>query len=136
VLKYLLWYQEAPASITRFERHVSNQLRIIYLESSRGHLSIDISTGPIGEGEGGGVSEFFAPPLQNSTWPLLRNTKFIVGILSSSPVDWHPFWENWVKGRVCGHVQRSEAHALECRPRGELSQWSSNSPQTYRKVPA
>ena len=38
------------------------------------------------------------PPLQKFTGPLLRNFKFISGIFSSSPVDWHPFKANWVKG--------------------------------------
>ena len=27
---------------------------------------------------------------------------------------------------VCGHVQKSEAYALGCRPRGESSHWGSN----------
>ena len=40
------------------------------------------------------------------------------------------------RGEVCGHVQKSEAHALGCRLRGESSQRSSNLPQTYRIVPA
>ena len=42
-------------------------------------------------------------------------------------------------GTLCeqiGHVQKSEAHALGCKLRGESSQWSSNLPQTYRIVPA
>jgi len=59
-----------------------------------------------------------------------------IRILSSSPVDCHPFWADWVKGGVCGHVQKSEAHALGCRPQGESSQGSSNLPQTYRIVSA
>jgi hypothetical protein len=37
---------------------------------------------------------------------------------------------------VCGHVQKSKAHALGCRPRGESSHWGSNSLQTSRDVPA
>jgi len=81
--------------------------------------------GPIG---GGGVwvgSESlelpFAPPAKFNG-PLLRDFKYISGILSSNSVDWHPFEANWVKGRVCGHVQKSEAPALGCRPRGESSQ--------------
>jgi len=51
--------------------------------------------GQIGGGEegGGGLggSEFFGPPLQKFTGSLLRHFKYISGILSSSPVDWHPF---------------------------------------------
>ena len=42
---------------------------------------------------------------------------------------------NWVKVGVCGHVQKSEAHAPGCKPRGESSQWSSNSLQTFIIVP-
>ena len=52
--------------------------------------------------EGGGVlqggSEFFKGGLQNFSGPLLQNLKYTVGILSLSPVDWHPFRANWVKG--------------------------------------
>jgi hypothetical protein len=51
--------------------------------------------GPIGVGGVGGVvrggPEFFGPPLQNISGTLLRIFKYIVGILSSSPVDWCPF---------------------------------------------
>jgi hypothetical protein len=57
-------------------------------------------------------------------------------ILSLRTVDWHPLWANWVKGGVCGHGQKSEAHVLGCRPRGESSRWSSKLPQIYRIVPA
>ena len=38
-----------------------------------------------------GGSEFFQGGLQNLTGPLLGNFKYIIGILSSSPVDWYPF---------------------------------------------
>ena len=54
--------------------------------------------GQIGGGGVWGVSEFFGPPLQKFSGPLPRNFKYIVGILSSSPVDWHPFWANWSGG--------------------------------------
>jgi hypothetical protein len=128
--------QEAPVSIT-FGRHVSNRLKIIYTESSRRDLSIDICMGRIGGGGGvGGCPSFVAPPSKN----LLDHSYKILNISSESsalsPVEWHPIWANWVKGGACGHVQNSEAHALGCRPRSESSQWSSNSPQTYRMVPA
>jgi len=48
------------------------------------------------QSEGGGGwegPEFLDPPLSPSKnlGPLLQNFKFIGGILSSSPVDWHPF---------------------------------------------
>ena len=78
--------------------------------------------GPIGGGGGGrGGPEFFGPPSKNLQ-SLLRNFVTIIGILSSSRVDWDPFKANWVKGGARGHVQKSEAHALGCRPRGESSQ--------------
>ena len=79
---------------------------------------------------------FFAGLLHFLSGQLPRNFKFIVGVLILSPVDWHPFWANCVKREVCEHVQKSEAHALGCRPRGKSSQWSSNSLQTSRIVPA
>jgi len=117
-------------------RHVSNRLKIIYSESWCRELSIGIYMSRIGGGGGPGGSNVFWTPPPKFTGPLLRNFKYIIGILSSNPVDWHPFWANWVKRGVCGHVKKSEAHALGCRPRGESSQWSSNSPQIYRIVPA
>jgi len=65
-----------------------------------------------------------------------RNSKYIIGILSSSPVNCYPFGANWVKEGVCGNVQVSEAHMLGCRPQGASSHWSSNLLQTSRTVPA
>jgi len=47
--------------------------------------------GRIRGGGGWGGFEFFGPPLQKFTGPLLQNCKHISGILSSSPVNWHPF---------------------------------------------
>jgi len=128
--------QEGVGSIS-FGRHVSNQLKFIYLESWCRELSIGIYIYGSNRGGGwsGGVQSYLDPPSKN-LGSLLRNFKYIIGILSSSPVDWDPFWANWVKGGVCGHVQKSEAHALGCRPWGESSRWSSNLPQTYRIVPA
>jgi len=38
-----------------------------------------------------GGPEFFGPPLQKFTGSLLQNFKHIIGILSSSQVNWHPF---------------------------------------------
>jgi len=73
-------------------------------------------------GGGGGLGGSRVTPLQSFTGSLLRNFKYIIGIISSSPVDWHPFGATWVKGGVCGHVQKSDAHVLGCRPRGESSQ--------------
>ena len=59
-------------------------------------------------GRGGGASFFggVSGGLQKFSGPLLRNFKYIVGILSSSPVDSHPFWANWVKG---GSVDMSKS---------------------------
>jgi hypothetical protein len=66
-----------------------------YLESSCQELSIVICMGPIRGGGGVGVprggSELFGGGLQKLTGPLLGNFKYIIGILSSSPVNWHPF---------------------------------------------
>ena len=67
--------------------------------------------GPI---EGGGVvrggPEFFGPPLKRFTGPLIGNFKYIIGILGSSPVDWHPFWANWVKGGGSVDMSNSQRH--------------------------
>ena len=59
--------------------------------------------------EGGGVGppggvQVLGGGSPKSPGPFLRNFKYIVGILSSSPVDLHPFRAIWVKGGVCGHV--------------------------------
>jgi len=57
---------------------------------------------------GGGVvrggPESFGTPSKNSS--LLRNLNYIIGILSSNPVDWHPFKAIWVKG---GSVDMSKS---------------------------
>jgi len=68
------------------------------------------------------VKVFFWGGLQLFIGPIPRILNYIIIILSSSPVDCHPFSANWVKGGVCGHVQKLEAHALGCRPWGESSQ--------------
>jgi hypothetical protein len=94
----------------------------------------------IGEGRegggGGGVSSFWDPP---SRILLGHFSEIIIIYLKSSAqtqsID-TLFEQFGLRGGVCGHVQKSEAHALGCRPRGESSQWSSNLPQTYRIVPA
>ena len=44
-----------------------------------------------GGGGGQGGFDFLGPPLQNFTGAFYRNYKYIFGIFSSSPVDWHPF---------------------------------------------
>ena len=79
-------------------------------------------------GWGGPPARFylFWGDIQFLSRPLPRSSKYI---LSSSPVDWHLFWANLVTGGVCGHVQKSEAHALRCRPQGKSSQMSSCSIQ-------
>ena len=51
--------------------------------------------GPI-RGKGGwGVRVVLGGP--KHVWPLLQHFNYIVRILSSSSVDWHPFWANWVE---------------------------------------
>jgi len=87
-----------------------------------------------GGGVPGGVLDLFGRgPVFSGALP--RNFKWIIRVLSSSPIYCHLFWANWAKEGVCGHVQKSEAHAFRCRPRGESSQWSSKSLQTFRIVP-
>ena len=71
--------------------------------------------------KGGGVEEL-GGVLQNFSGTLLQNFKYIVGILSSSPVDSQPFEQSVLKVGVCGHVHKSEARTLGCRPRGESRQ--------------
>ena len=90
VWKFCGGAQEAAESIT-FGRHLSNRLRFIYSESWRRELSIGIYMGPIGGRGSGGGQILFGPPLQTFTGPLLRSFKYTIGILSSSPVNWHPF---------------------------------------------
>jgi hypothetical protein len=69
-----------------------------------------------------GGLEFFGPPLQKFTGPLLRNFKHIIGILSSSPVDWDPFWAHLVKGGGSVDMSKRQAQVLGCRLRGDSSQ--------------
>jgi hypothetical protein len=100
-----------------FGRHVSNRLKNIYIWNSgvESYRMVYIwvqSEGGGGVGGGRGRSDFFGPPLQKITGPLLRNFEYVIGIFSSSPVDWHPFRANWVKGGDCGHGLKSEARAL------------------------
>jgi len=49
--------------------------------------------GPPAENFGMTSTTFFFTllPPQKFTGPLLRDFKYIIGILGSSPVDWHPF---------------------------------------------
>ena len=49
------------------------------------------SIGEGGEGGGSGGFDFLGPPFQNSTGAFSRKYNYIFGILSSNPVDWHPF---------------------------------------------
>ena len=86
--------QEGVRSKT-FGRHASNRFNFIYSESWRQELSIGINMDQIGEGGGRGgsrrVFSFRGGVLQFFSGPLPRNFKDIVGILSSSPDDCHPF---------------------------------------------
>jgi len=77
-----------------FWTHVSRRLKFIYLESSCQELSIGICMDPIRGGGGGSpdvVIVFSGGGLQFFSGPLPRKFKHIIGILSLSPVDWHPF---------------------------------------------
>jgi hypothetical protein len=69
--------------------------------------------------KGGGIQEGsgnFGEGLQKYTGPLSQKIKKI-GILSSSPVDWHPCWVIWLRGRSGCLV--IEMHGMSpCRPRG------------------
>jgi len=83
--------QEAFVGIS-FGQHAHIPIKMTYLESSCQELSIRIcKKGPIRGGGGGGGSEFFRGGLQKFTGPFLGNLKYIIGMLSSSPVNWHPF---------------------------------------------
>ena len=65
------------------------------------------------------------------TWSLVYHRNFQLK-LSRQP----PFLSKSGKRGGLWTCPKSEAHALGCRPWGESSHWSSNSPQTYRIVPA
>ena len=72
----------------------------------------------------GGVwvgSEFFEPPFAlpaKFTGPLLRDFKYISGILSSSSVDWYPFEANWVTGGGSVDMSKSQRHMRSGADRG------------------
>eukprot|EP00983_Pelagomonas_calceolata_P020424 644173-Pelagomonas_calceolata.AAC.2 len=65
-----------------------------------------------------GGGDFWGPPLQNFSRPVLHDCKHIIGFLSSSPVDWHPFAANWAKGRGCLHGWESVPCAEGCGQQG------------------
>jgi len=70
--------------------HVSNRLKVIYSDSSHRDMSIDICICPICGGGGvPGGGPLFGGGAPIFSGPLLRNFKYIVGFLSSSPVDLH-----------------------------------------------
>ena len=79
LVRICVYTQEAPISIT-FGRHVSNQLKVIYSESSHRDLLIDICMGPIGGGGSGGVQSFLDPPSKT----LLGHSYKILSISSES----------------------------------------------------
>jgi UDP-N-acetylenolpyruvoylglucosamine reductase len=68
------------------------------------------------------VSEFFGPPSKN----LLGHSYEIFNISAESSAQAKSISilleQIGLRGGVCGHVQKSEAHALGCRSRGESSQ--------------
>ena len=81
--------------------------------------------GRIRGGGSGGVRVFLTPlcpPSKN----LLGHSYKIVNTLAESSAQAQSigtlFEQIGLRGRVCGHVQKSEAHALGSRPRGESSQ--------------
>ena len=82
--------------------------------------------GSNGRGGGGGGSEFFRPPLSSSPpskrfiGPLLRNLKISSKSLAQAQSIGTLFEQIGLRGGS-GHVQKSEAHVLGCRPRGESS---------------
>jgi len=72
----------------------------------------------------GGSRVCFGPPLHNFTGSLLRNLNISSESSAQTQSIGTLFEQIGLKGGggVCGHVQKSEAHALGCRPRGESSQ--------------
>ena len=99
--KYLEAWQEAAGSIT-FGRHVQIPIKIIFGILTLRAFDWYIYGFDRKGGSGGGGSRVFRPPLEKFTGPLLRNFKYIIGILSSSPVDWDPNGVIWVMGGGCG----------------------------------
>jgi len=67
---------------------------------------------------GPGGSRFFGPPLQN----LLGHSYEILNISSGSSAQARLIGTLFEKIGLNGHVQKSEAHALGCRQRGESRQ--------------
>ena len=61
--------------------------------------------GPIGGGGVWGESENFGHPPPKNYWATFTKFKYIVGNLSSSPIDWHPFWANWVMVNLTSGVR-------------------------------
>ena len=80
------------------------------------------SEGAEGGGGGWGGSEFLGTPSRI----FLGHFYEILNVSAESPAQAQSigtlFEQIGLRGGVGGHVQKSEAHALECRPRGESSQ--------------
>ena len=131
IIKLLITQEDGES--TTFGWHVSNWLklyirnpgvksyRLVYNESNR-------------RGGSGRVQSFSDPPSNT----LLGHSYQFLNISSESSAQTQPIGtlieQIGFGGGGCGHVQKSEAHALG--PRGESSQWSSNLPHSYRIVPA
>ena len=100
---------------------MSNQFKIMYLETSCRELSIDICMGRIGGGAGGGLS-FLDPPSKN----LLGHSYKILNTSAESSAQVQSigtFFEQIGLGGGSVDMSKSQrAHALGCRPRGESSQ--------------
>ena len=60
------------------------------------YIWVKSGRGGLGWSPGGGFSLGRVSPVVSGQLP--QNSKYITGILSSSPVDCHPFWASWVKG--------------------------------------
>jgi hypothetical protein len=90
--RLLVLVQEGVGSIT-FGRHVSNRLNLCIRNPGVESYRL-VCMSRIREGGGGGVPRYgynFGGGSPVFSGPLPRNSKHIIGILSSSPVNWHPF---------------------------------------------
>jgi len=71
-------------------------------------------------GVGPGGSRVFWTPPPKITGSLLRRVQVYHRNPRLKPSRLAPFFEQiGLRGGVCGHVRKSEAHALGCRQRGE-----------------
>eukprot|EP00983_Pelagomonas_calceolata_P027601 866632-Pelagomonas_calceolata.AAC.3 len=87
-------------------RQGSILLKTKYSESSYQELLVGICMGPVRGGGGwwvvGGGFDLLGPPLQDCSGPLLQNSEYIIGFLSSRTGYWHPLVQLGKRG-VCVH---------------------------------